>query len=420
MLFEYYILYASIYFGLFMASYFLMGFLEAKSKDPELGRFKDNLPFVSIIIPAYNRKDSIARTIKPCLELDYPKDRIEIIVVDDGSEDCTYEEALKIKDPRVRVFKKKNGGKGSALNFGIKKARGEFIASLDADSFVSKYALKKMLGYFNDDKVMSVTPALQIYKPKGYWLKLQYAEYAMSIFLRKTFGIIDAIHVVPGPFSIYRASFFKKYGGFDENNITEDTEMGLRIQHHHYKIKNSMEATVLTIAPNNFMALMKQRMRWYYGFTKNAIKYKHLFSTKYGDLGICVLPAAFLSVLFTLVLFGYFIYKNMQLIFDSISKMLVLNTKIVDAIIHSKPIYIREFFISMLVNPFIAFTILSAIILAVYVFVAKSKTKEKGNMFSAYIYFLLTYWIIYPLWWLAVLFYKGILRKKLRWGKKTF
>ncbi len=417
MLPEYILLYISIYFGLFMASYFLISWLDVKPKDPELGKFKNNLPLVSIIIPAFNEEKGIAQTIRSCLTLDYPKNKIEILVIDDGSTDNTFKEASRIKDSRVKVFKKENGGKGSSLNYGIKRAKGEFIASLDADSFVSSHALQKMLGYFNDETVMSVTPALQIYKPKGYWLNLQYAEYAMSIFLRKVFGVIDAIHVVPGPFSIYRSIFFKKHGGFDEHNITEDTEMGLRIQQYHYKIKNSMEATILTVAPNNFRALMKQRMRWYYGFTRNAINYKHLFSRKYGDLGVCVLPAAFLSVLFTFCLFFYFIYKNAQLISDSITKMIVLNTSVIDAIIHSKPIFIKEFIISLFVNPFIAFTVLAAIVLAIYVFVAKSKSKEPGNMALAYVYFLFTYWLFYPIWWMAALGYKG-LGGKLQWGKQ--
>jgi cellulose synthase/poly-beta-1,6-N-acetylglucosamine synthase-like glycosyltransferase len=418
MLTEHIFLYAAIYFGLFMASYFFIVFFTEDRKDPPLGKFRKKLPKISVLIPAYNEEKVIVKTIMSCLNLNYPKKKLEIIVIDDGSTDKTYKEAKKIRDSRLRVFRKKNGGKGSALNYGIRRAHGEFISSLDADSFVSKGALKKMLGYFNDEKVMSVTPALNVYKPKTFMQRVQYAEYAMSIFLRKIFGIVDAQHVVPGPFSIYRKSFLNKYGLFDEHNLTEDTEMALRIQYYHYKIKNSMYASVQTVAPKNFKGLLIQRMRWYYGFTQNALRYKQLFSTKYGDLGVCVLPAAILAVVSTAFLFFYTIYKNIIVLgYDSIVKLQVLNVNVLDALLHSDPRYIREFFVSLVTNPFIAFMILSAVIIGAYLLTAKKATKDKENMAIAYVYFFLTYWFLYPFWWMAAFIYRGA-GGKLKWGKQ--
>lgn len=417
MLLGYILLYLSIYFGLFMASYFFLVFFTEERKDPPLGKFKVKMPFVSIVIPAYNEEKVIRKTIKSCLELHYPKNKIEIIVVDDGSTDNTFKQASKIRDKRLKVFKKKNGGKGSALNYGIEKSRGQFIASLDSDSFVSTGALKKMLGYFNYEKVMSVTPALMVYKPRSFMQRLQYAEYSMSIFLRKTFGLVDAQHVVPGPFSIYRKNFFDKYGLFDEHNMTEDTEMAMRIQSNHFKIKNSMHATVHTVCPRTFKNLLTQRMRWYYGFTQNAIKYRRLFSTKYGDLGMCVLPAAVFAVVTTCFLFFYAFFKNLSFVSDTFIKVRVLNVNVLDALINTDPRYIKEFFVSLISNPFIAFMLVSAIIIAAYLFTAKRATRDTGNMIIAYIIFFLTYWIFYPLWWLATFIYKGA-GGKLRWGKQ--
>ena len=417
MLIEHVLLYAAIYFGLFIASYFFIIFLTEERKDPPLGKLEKNLPGVSIIIPAYNEEKVIVRTVKSCLALDYPKNKLEIVVVDDGSSDNTFGEVKKIRDKRLRVFRKENGGKGSAMNYGIKRAKGNVIASLDADSFVSSNALKKMMGYFNDDKVMSVTPALNVYQPRNFVERLQYAEYAMSIFLRKVFGMVNAIHVVPGPFSIYRKSFFDKYGAFDEDNITEDTEMAMRIQANHYHIKNSMEASVQTVCPSNFKSLLKQRMRWYYGFSKNAVKYKRLFSFKYGDLGACVLPAAILAVLSTAYLFFYTFYKNLSFAWDTFIKVRVLNVNVLDALLHTDPRYIKEFFVSLVSNPFIAFIIISAIIIAIYVISAKKATKDKENVFIAYVYFFATYWFFYPLWWIAAFIYKGF-GGRLKWGKQ--
>ena len=85
---------------------------------------------------------NIKETIISALSLDYPKNKFEIIVIDDGSKDKTYEIAKKFitdKSPKVRVLKKANGGKGSALNLGIKNSKAEIIVTMDADTFAEKF-----------------------------------------------------------------------------------------------------------------------------------------------------------------------------------------------------------------------------------------------------------------------------------------
>ena len=187
---------------------------------------------VTILIPAYNEEKSIEKTIKSALSLNYPKDKLEVIIIDDGSKDKTYELAKRFASNQnlvVKVLTKKNGGKGTALNLGIKNASGEIIVSMDADSFVSPDALKKMVYYFKNEKVMAVTPSMGVYKPSGFLQRIQQIEYYMGVFLRKSFATMNAIHITPGAFSAYRKSFFEKYGGYDEKNITEDLEIALRI-----------------------------------------------------------------------------------------------------------------------------------------------------------------------------------------------
>jgi cellulose synthase/poly-beta-1,6-N-acetylglucosamine synthase-like glycosyltransferase len=83
----------------------------------------------------------------------------------------------------------------------------------------------------------------------------------MGVFLRKAFSSVNAVHITPGAFSIYRKEFFDKYGGFHEHTLTEDMEMALRIQFNHFVIANNPDAVVYTIAPNKFIPLMKQRRR---------------------------------------------------------------------------------------------------------------------------------------------------------------
>lgn len=178
----------------------------------------------------------------------------------------------------------------------MKKCSGELVGGLDADSFVTSKALKRMIGYFDDEDVMAVTPSLKVYKPKKVLQKIQMIEYLIGVFLRKIFALLGSINVTPGPFSIYRKSFFDKNGGWDEDNITEDIEIAFRIQSKNYLIENSETATVYTVSPASFKGLFSQRIRWYVGGLQNALDYRHLFGTKHGNLGLFILPGSFISV----------------------------------------------------------------------------------------------------------------------------
>ncbi|HHI00734.1 MAG TPA: glycosyltransferase family 2 protein, partial [Thermococcus litoralis] len=111
-------------------------------------------PFVSILIPAYNEGENIVKSIKSALSQDYPA--FEVIVIDDGSEDDTFEKAISLEDSRLRVFRKTHEGKAKALNFGLSKARGEVIVTTDADSLLSPSALRLLVGRFYSPEVVGV------------------------------------------------------------------------------------------------------------------------------------------------------------------------------------------------------------------------------------------------------------------------
>ncbi|MEM3399759.1 MAG: glycosyltransferase family 2 protein [Candidatus Micrarchaeia archaeon] len=239
---------------------------------------------LSVIIPAHNEEKRIGRCINSLLETDYP---MEIIVVDDGSTDRTAGVVAGYSNVGARLIKlRKNMGKAHALNEGIKVAKGELIAVLDADSFVSKDAPQHMLGYFEDQKVAAVIPTLKVAEPTTAIQKLQWFEYISVALPKKLLSLLDSIYVTPGPFSIYRAEVLRRLGGFDENTLTEDHEIALRIQKAGYKIRCSLKAVVHTHVPENLAALYKQRRRWYIGYIQNTIKYAGMLSPKYGDFAL--------------------------------------------------------------------------------------------------------------------------------------
>jgi len=405
-------MYGVAYFGLFTAMFFLLTLFENRKNisNPSTKR----LPSVSVTVPAYNEENTISKTVKSLLDLDYPKDKLQIIVVDDGSEDKTYQIAKKFEKQGVKVFTKKNQGKATALNFALKKSKTELFGALDADSFVKKDALKKMIGYFEDKKIMAVTPSLKVYDPKSLLQKIQYIEYLMGIFLRKVFAFLGSIHVTPGPFTIYRKSFFKKYGGYDKYNLTEDIEIALRVQSKGYEIENSVDASVYTVAPAKFRPLLKQRLRWYIGFIENVVRYKQLFNPKkFGNLGFFILPGSFISVLLVIVTLFYSAYKF--LIRTLIQNF--LNLKSVGFnLSHLLNFELDLFYFSLSSKIFISIILLLFGISTIYI--AKILSKEKIKIKFLYIPYLVFYWMLFGFWWIAAGIYT-VLGKRVEWGQKN-
>lgn len=298
------ILFSTAFILLFLSIFWILVlFRPAEQKIKSL----KNYPFFSTIVPAYNEEDSIVGTLTSLVNLDYPIHRREIIVVNDGSTDRTtalVEEFVQAHpQEKIILIHQPNRGKGSAMNTGLSRARGEFFASLDADSFVSRQALKVMLPYFQDPKVAAVCPLLKVRKPDSMLQKVQWYEYVVNMFYKHLNAQLDCIHVTPGPFSVYRTKVIRKLGCYDEKNITEDLEIAIRLQKHHYKIIQTFDAVVETVAPHTWKSLFLQRVRWYKGSVDNSWSYRKLiFNRDYGDFGIMRMPTILFSGFIAIVL----------------------------------------------------------------------------------------------------------------------
>ncbi len=308
----YTLLFATLYFEVFL----LVTYFEEAGQFtliPTTPRTPADYPSVTIMVPAWNEGRTILGTVDSLLALDYPKDKLSIFIIDDGSTDDTLEIARTFEqNPQIRVFTKPNGGKHTAVNLGIDKSTSELIGCLDADSFVDGKALQEIIPFFDNPEVMAVTPSVQIWKPDNVLRRIQATEYMVGEFTRKIFSRLNALYVTPGPFSIYRSSVFEKIGKFAKAYNTEDMEMALRMQANHMKIENAHNALVFTVSPKTIPALYKQRVRWVSGFLKNAFfNYRHLFfNRKYGNLGILTMPFAFLSI-FTVFFLSALYVKNL-------------------------------------------------------------------------------------------------------------
>ena len=399
------LVYVLAYIGLFGISFYVLSLFTyyKKKKIPEFATDKT----VSILIPAYNEEESIAPTIESALKLDYPKNKLQIVVIDDGSTDNTYKIAKKFESdrhPKVKVYRKKNGGKSSALNFGIKHSKSEIVFSMDADTFASPDALKRMIAHFFHERVMSVTPSMGVYKPKSFWARIQQIEYYVSVFIRKSFSTVNAIHITPGAFSGYRRAFFDKYGGYDEHDITEDLEIALRIQSYDYVIENAAKASVHTVAPNKFKSLLIQRKRWYTGLMRGFWKYRKLFHPSKGALGVVVLPIAVVTVVMSLVLAIYLTTKALLELGEEMSNLAAINFEFQN-VFELNSFVFEHFFYSFFSHKAILITLFFVVLIGFYLYFSKKQMNYKDRVGFNFLLFVAFYSFLFTFWWMVSIVY---------------
>ncbi|MCJ7429538.1 MAG: glycosyltransferase family 2 protein [Candidatus Nanohaloarchaeota archaeon QJJ-5] len=261
---------------------------------PEPSRF----PSLSVLLPAYNEEDTIREAIESILDQNYPDDKIQIVVINDGSTDATEEIASEYED-EITLLSQKNQGKGAALNTGLETAEGEIVVVQDADSVIQPDAYRMMVGHFDEEEVGGVIAGIKPLKTNTMVKKLQKMEYLLGILYRKLMSVIDTLYVTPGALSMYRRDLIEDLGQFDEDNLTEDLEIALRVRKHNYTVRMSAPAITRTEFPATLKELMHQRIRWYRGLFNNTMKYREMmFDRSYGLLGMFQMPV---NILFPVV-----------------------------------------------------------------------------------------------------------------------
>jgi cellulose synthase/poly-beta-1,6-N-acetylglucosamine synthase-like glycosyltransferase len=315
--------YPFLFIAIFFESFILVTFLSKPARDarrrvPASGV----LPRVAVIVPCYNEESTIAGTCESLLTLDYPADKLEILLVDDGSTDGTPEAMSRFAgNPQVTIIRKENGGKHTALNTGIAATSAEIVGCLDADSFVDPAALKEIVPCFENPAVAATTAAMSVHRPKNMLEHMQNAEYVFGITLRHAAASVNGLYVTPGPFSFYRRSVIEELGGFRHGYQTEDLEMALRIQKAGHLIDNAPRARVYTKAPKTVWKLIKQRTRWTTGFMRNVLyDYRGLVGDRrYGALGAIVLPIGLTAIASGMLLFFIAAYSLISHLFTMIA-----------------------------------------------------------------------------------------------------
>jgi cellulose synthase/poly-beta-1,6-N-acetylglucosamine synthase-like glycosyltransferase/peptidoglycan/xylan/chitin deacetylase (PgdA/CDA1 family)/spore germination protein YaaH len=310
--------YSAILLGILRLIVFIFLSRRQVKMDKETKIDPDFTPFVSVVIAAYNEEKVIGKTIDSILSSDYPY--FEVLIVDDGSKDETaavVQESYK-NHPIVRLIKKPNGGKSSAVNLGFKEANGEIVVALDADTLIAENAISLLVNHFKNEKVAAVSGNVKVGNKGNLLTNWQHIEYVTGFNLeRRAFAALNCITVVPGAIGAWRKTSVEEAGFFKEDTLAEDTDITLTLLRQGKKIEFEEKAYAYTEVPEDIKSLAKQRYRWVYGTLQCLWKHRAaLFNKKYHSLGFIGLPNMWLfqyiyqtispiaDLLFIIALFG--------------------------------------------------------------------------------------------------------------------
>jgi poly-beta-1,6 N-acetyl-D-glucosamine synthase len=236
------------------------------------------LPMVTLVVPAFNEGLVIQPALRSLLQLDYPN--YEIVVIDDGSTDDTYEKAMVVakesREIRVRVITKRNGGKAEALNTGMSVARGEFILNMDGDSKLTSNTLRACIRHFDNPRVGAVAGNVKVLNRENIWSNIQALEYVEGLAMaRKAQSFMRVVNIIPGPLGMFRKSVLQQVGGYDHDTFAEDCDLTLKILMRGWHIAYEPTAIAWVETPSRLLDLLKQRYRWTRGILQATRKHSH-------------------------------------------------------------------------------------------------------------------------------------------------
>ncbi|MFU8874406.1 bifunctional polysaccharide deacetylase/glycosyltransferase family 2 protein [Micromonospora sp. SL4-19] len=220
---------------------------------------------VSVVVPAYNEKEGIAAAVRSLAGGDHPGG-IEVVVVDDGSTDGTADIAEALRLPNVRVVRKPNGGKPSALNTGVALARFNLIVMVDGDTIFERDSVRRLVQPFADPRVGAVAGNVKVGNRSSLIAKWQHIEYVIGFNLdRRLYETLQCMPTVPGAIGAFRRQALNQVGGMTDETLAEDTDITMALGRAGWHVVYEETARAWTEAPTTLGQLWKQRYRWSYG-----------------------------------------------------------------------------------------------------------------------------------------------------------
>ncbi len=252
-----------------------------------------DLPTVSLLIPAHNEEKVIGRTIEAMTALDYPEEKLEIVVINDGSKDTTAEIVSRYtkQHPNVRLLTIPPGeggkGKSRALNIGVGKTSSEIIAVYDADNTPDRSSLKYLVAQLllHPELGAVLGKFRTVNKARNLLTRFINIEtLSFQSILQAGRWKLFKVSTIPGTNFVIRRSLLTKLGGWDEEAITEDSELTVRIYMENFRVKYIPYAVTYEQEPETWKVWIRQRTRWVRGnnyvvskFVKEIPRFKNKF-----------------------------------------------------------------------------------------------------------------------------------------------
>lgn len=255
---------------------------------------------VAVIVPAFNEELVICKTISSILASS--RSDFEVIVTDDGSTDNTAAVAAAAfsQDPRVKVFKKLNGGKADAANFALAHTKAEVIVAIDADGVLDPEAIELLVRHFENPHVGAVAGTVIVGNRGTLLTRFQDLEYMVGQYLdRRALTLFNANSVVPGAIGAWRREALLQIGGYATDTVAEDCDATVSVIRSGWTIQYEPAAESRTEAPETLRGLMKQRRRWMFGMLQVLSKNIDIVRSGPNNLRLLTLPH--------ILCFGYFV-----------------------------------------------------------------------------------------------------------------
>ena len=341
-IFVYFVFYTVTTFGLIVWSLYETVLTGVERGRPFTPPHRVRRPGISLIAPAYNMAPLIAACARSLLAADY--EPLEVVIVDDGSEDGTtaaLDAAFDLvelpvgdrmtiptqpvlryfvsrTDPRLRVLQKENGGRSDAINAGLNVAHRELVALVDADTLLERDALKRIAEVFaaDPDNVVAVGGTIRVangaviennavtvpHVAHGATEATQTAEYLRSFLgARIAWSALNGLVIISGAFGVFRRDLVRDGGGLSPDTLGEDMELVMRLHHQlrpqrpGTRIAHAADANAWTEIPAALGPLRGQRIRWHVGLFDNLRMHRGMIGRRrFGAAGLWSLPYALL------------------------------------------------------------------------------------------------------------------------------
>ncbi|MEM9770371.1 MAG: glycosyltransferase family 2 protein [Cyanobacteria bacterium P01_D01_bin.73] len=243
------------------------------------------MPFVSVLVSAKDEEAVVARLVQQLDQVNYPRDRYEAVIIDDASSDRTPEllDELVGRSQSVRTIHRKpgaGGGKSGALNSVIPKTKGEILAIFDADAQFSPDLFRRVVPLFNSKDLGAVqlqkAVAQTVFNQperSNFWVQGQTAEMQLDCCLQQQRIAADGIGELRGNGQFLRRSALDDCRGFNEETITDDLDLTLRLHLEGWNIEAVTEPAVIEEGVTTLKALWHQRNRWAEGGYQRYLDY---------------------------------------------------------------------------------------------------------------------------------------------------